>query len=123
ESLIRKASPTAQFRSAHGGGKSEDRDLYTPQRGDGDFIGGLEVDFIVVNVAALGEQRRDAFGRVMRAAATDTDERLGLHLPGHGDRFLKCRHWCMRGDTGKEANTAGAEYLLDAFDDVRTTQD
>ena len=39
------------------------------------------MDLVVVDIATLGEQRRDTLGRIVRAAAADTDERLGLCLP------------------------------------------
>ena len=38
------------------------------------------MDLVVVDIAALGEQCRDPFRRIVRAAAADTDERLGLCL-------------------------------------------
>ena len=72
------------------------------------------MDLVVVDIATLGEQRRDTFRSIVRAAAADTDERLGLCLPGHTYRFLKGGHRRMRGNSGKQANAACSECLLDA---------
>ena len=38
------------------------------------------MDLVVVDITALGEQRRDPFRRIVRAAAANTDERLGSCL-------------------------------------------
>src|SRR5262249_38879470 len=59
----------------------------------------------------------------VRATTADTDERLGLCLPGHTYRFLESRHRRMWGNTGKQANAAGSEGLLDASNDTRAAQD
>src|SRR5262249_54375927 len=101
----------------------EDRNFGLCQRGYGDLIGRFEVDLVGVDIATLGEQRRDTFRSIVRAAATDTDERLGLCLPGHTYRFLQGRHRRMRGNPGKQTNAACPECRLDASDDIRAAQD
>ena len=121
--MIRKASAAAQFRPTHRGGYGEDRNFWLRQGGDGDLIGRFEVDLVVVDIASLGEQRRDAFRRIVRAAAADTDERLGLCLSGYACRFLEGGHRRMRGNAGKQANAACSECLLDASNDIRAAQD
>src|SRR5262245_58674289 len=121
--MIRKASTAAQFRPTHGGGYGEERNFWLGQGGDGDLIGRFEVDLVVVDIAPLGEQRRDTFRRIVRAAAADTDESLGLCLPGHTYPFFKGGHRRMRGNSSKQTNAACSERLLDASNSIRAAHD